>query len=124
MGVDLFCESKCIKHDFLAPRTPQQNGVAERKNRVLQEIARVIIHMHNTLMQFWVKAINTTCYIANRIFLGLRTKKTCYELWIGRKPNLKCFKKFGSECYILRDGSFDILDLSNGNNTKFKKIDI
>ena len=38
------------------------------------------------------------------IFLRLGRKKTSYELWIGRKPNLKYFKTFGSECYILKDG--------------------
>ena len=54
-------------------------------------------------MQFWAKTINITCYIANRIFLRLRTNKRFYELWTGRKPNLKYFKTFGSKCYILRD---------------------
>ena len=98
MGVDLFCESKCIKHDFLAPRTPQQNGVAERKIRVLQEMAKVMIHMHDTQCNFWVEAINRAYYIVNRIFLRLGTKKTSYELWTRRKPNLKYFRTFGSEC--------------------------
>ena len=60
--------------------------------------------MYNTLMKFWVEAINTTCYSANRIFLRLGTKNTSYELWTRRKPNLKYFMNFGSECYILRDG--------------------
>ena len=55
-------------------------------------------------MQFWVETINIQCYIANRIFLRLRTKKTSYELWAGRKPNLKYFKPFGHEGYILRNG--------------------
>ena len=67
-------------------------------------MARVIIHMHNTLMQFWSKAINIACYTLNRTFLRLETKKTSYELWIGRKPNLTYFKTFGCECNILRDG--------------------
>ena len=67
-------------------------------------MAKVIIHMHNTPMQFCVEAINTTCYTINRIFLRLETKKTSYDLWIGRKPNLKYFKTFDRECYILRDG--------------------
>ena len=63
-----------------------------------------MIHMHNIPMQFWEKVINTTCYTTNRIFLRLGTKKTSYELWIRRKPNLKYFRTFGNECYILRDG--------------------
>ena len=103
MDVDLFYESNEIKHEFSALRTPQHNGVPERNNRVLQEMAIVMIHMCNTPMQFWAEAINTTYYTTNKIFLRLETKKTSYELWIGRKHNLKYFKTFGSECYILRD---------------------
>ena len=104
MDVDRFCKSKAIKHEFSTPTTPQQNEVVERKNKVLQEMARVMIHIHNTLMQFWAKTINTTCYTTNRIFLRPETKKTSYKLWIGRKPNLKYFRIFGSEYYILKDG--------------------
>ena len=55
-------------------------------------------------MQFWVEIVNTTWYTVNWIFLRLGTKKTSYGLWTGRKPNLKYFRTFGSECYILRDG--------------------
>ena len=54
-------------------------------------------------MQFWTETINTAYYLANMIFLRLGRKKTSCELWIGRKPNLKYFKTFGSECYILKD---------------------
>ena len=71
---------------------------------MLLEMAKVVIHKHNTFMQFWVETINIACYIANRIFLRLRTKKTSYELWAGRKPNLKYFRTFGCEGYILRNG--------------------
>ena len=46
-------------------------------------MARVMIHMHDTHMQFWAEAINTVCYTTNKIFLRPRTKKTSYELWIG-----------------------------------------
>ena len=67
-------------------------------------MARMMIHMHDIPMQFWAEAINTNCYAANRIFLRLGTKKTSYELWIGRKPNLKYFRTFVNECYIHRDG--------------------
>ena len=83
----------------------------EKKKKVLKEMARVMLHMHDTPIQFWVEAINTTCYIVNRVFLMPWTKKTYYELLIGRKPNLKCFRTFDSECYILKDmdslGKFD-----------------
>ena len=104
VDVDLFYKSNGIKHEFLAPKTLQQNEVVERKNKVLQEMARVMIHMYNTPMQFWVVAINTTCHTTNRIFLRPGTKKTSYELWTRRKPNLKYFKTFDNKCYILKDG--------------------
>ena len=66
-------------------------------------MARVMQHMHNTLMKFWVEAINIACYIDNMVFLKPRTKKTSYELWTRRKPNLEYHRTFGSECYIPRD---------------------
>ena len=99
-----FCEAYGIKYEFSAPRTPQQNGAAERKNRVLQEMARIMLLMHNTPMNFWGEAINTACYTSNRVFLRPGTKMTSYEMWTGRKPNVNYFRTFGSECYILRDG--------------------
>ena len=49
----LFCDTKGIKHEYSASRTPQQNGVAKIKNRVLKEMARVMLHMHNTPILFW-----------------------------------------------------------------------
>ena len=50
---------------------------------------------------FWTKAVNTSCYIQNHVFLWLILKKTPYELWKGRKPNICYFHVFGSKCYIL-----------------------
>ena len=67
-------------------------------------MARVMINMHNTPMQFWAEAINTICYTANKIFLVLGTKKISYELWIGRKPNLKYFRTFGMNAIYSRIG--------------------
>ena len=71
-----------------------------------------MIHMHNTSMKCQLETINATCYIANRIFFRPGTKKTSYELWTGKNPNLKYFQTFGSECYILRArenlGKFDV----------------
>ena len=52
VDIDFFCEPNGIKHEFSTPRTPQQNEVAKRKNRVLQEIGKVMIDIHDTFMQF------------------------------------------------------------------------
>lgn len=60
-----WCNEMRIKHGFSAPKTPQQNGVAERKNRTLQEMTNVMLTSKNMTKRFWAKAINTTCYIIN-----------------------------------------------------------
>ena len=64
-----FCHYLGIKHEFSAPRIPQQNGVVERKNHVLQEMARTMLNQHELPTHFWAEAINTTCYTSNRIHL-------------------------------------------------------
>ena len=90
-----------ILHDFSCPRTPQQNGVVERKNRTLQEMARTMINETNMAKYFWAEAINTTCYIQNRISVRPILNKTPYELWRNRKPNISYFHPFGCVCYML-----------------------
>jgi hypothetical protein len=108
---DEFCLSYGIKQEFSSPITPQQNGVVERKNRVIQEMARVMIHLKNLAQYFWGEAVNTAYHIINRVYLRPETNKTPYEIWRCKKPLVKYFKTFGSECYILRDrenmGKFD-----------------
>jgi hypothetical protein len=108
---ETYCDSIGISHEFSAPRTPQQNGVVERKNRVLQEMARVMLLSNNVPRNLWAEAINTACYIGNRVFLRPGTRNTSYELWKGKRPNVSYFHTFGSKCYILNDrdqlGKFD-----------------
>ncbi|KAA0067336.1 gag-pol polyprotein [Cucumis melo var. makuwa] len=84
-----FCQTEGIHHEFAAPITPQQNGVVERKNRMLQEMARVMIHAKNLPLNFWTEAVNTACHIHNRVTTRSGTTVTLYELWKGRKPNVK-----------------------------------
>ena len=75
-----FCNSLGISHEFSAPRTPQQNCGVERKNIVLQEMARVMLLSNKVPRNLWAEAINTACYIGNRVFLRPGTKQTSYEL--------------------------------------------
>ncbi|CAJ2662295.1 unnamed protein product [Trifolium pratense] len=98
-----FCAAEGITHEFSSPITPQQNGVVERKNRTLQESARVMLHVKNVPYKFWAEAMNTACYIHNRVTLRKGTAITLYELWKNRKPTVKYFHVFGSKCYILAD---------------------
>ncbi|CAH9110852.1 unnamed protein product [Cuscuta epithymum] len=96
-----YCDDHGIDHNLSAPRTPQQNGVAERKNRTLQEMTRTMLNEHKLPQYFWGEAIQTACYMLNRVLLRPILKKTPYELWKGRAPNISYFKVFGCKCYIL-----------------------
>jgi hypothetical protein len=72
----------------LAPYTPEQNGVAERKNRTLIEMARTMFGEYKTSDQFWAEAINMACHATNRLYLDNLLKKMSYELLTGNKPNV------------------------------------
>ncbi|GJV38710.1 retrovirus-related pol polyprotein from transposon TNT 1-94 [Tanacetum coccineum] len=96
-----FCDANGITHNFSAPRTPQSNGVVERKNRTLQEMIRTLLNEQSIPQKFWCNAVDTSTYILNRILIRPFLEKTPYELFKGKKPNLKYFKIFGSKCFIL-----------------------
>ena len=81
---DDFCRGLGLDHQYSSPYVPPQNGVVERKNRTLVEMARTMLDEHRTPRRFWAEAINTACYVANRIFLRSFMKKTSYELRFGR----------------------------------------
>ena len=87
-----------IKHEFSAPYTPQQNGVVERKNRTLIDMARTMLGEFKTPECFWSEAVNTACHAINRVYLHRLLKKTSYELLTGNKPNVSYFRVFGSKC--------------------------
>ena len=75
----------------------------ERKNRVIQEMARVMLHNKKMPKFFWGETVNTACHTLNRVYFRPDSKKTPYELWRGKKPVVKYFRIFGCNCYILRD---------------------
>jgi hypothetical protein len=99
--IEGFLEEEGIKHEFSSPYTPQQNGVVERKNRTLLNMARTMLDEYKTPNQFWAEAINTACYSINRLYLYRILKKTSYELLTDKKPNVSYFRVFGSKCFIL-----------------------
>ena len=76
-----FCEENGFQHNFSFPRTPQQNRVVERKNRTLQEMARIMLCESNLPKHFWAEAVNTACYILNRVLLRPVFNKTHFEFW-------------------------------------------
>jgi hypothetical protein len=89
-----------IKREYTIPRTPQQNGVVERQNRIVQQMARSMMNEKNIGQTYWVEAIHTTIHVLNKAHLRPQSDKTPYELWYGRPASIKHFKVFGSKCYI------------------------
>jgi transposase InsO family protein len=65
--VEDFLDEEGIKHEFSAPYTPRQNGVAKRKNCTLIEMARTMLDEYKTSDQFWTEAINMACHATNRL---------------------------------------------------------
>jgi transposase InsO family protein len=67
--IEGFLEEEGIKHEFSSPYTPQRNGVEEKKNRTLLNMARTMVDEYKTIDRFWAEVINTTCYSINRLYL-------------------------------------------------------
>ncbi|GJX32854.1 retrovirus-related pol polyprotein from transposon TNT 1-94 [Tanacetum coccineum] len=106
-----FYENVGISHQTSVARTPQQNGVVERRNRTLVEAARTMLIFSKAPLFLWAEAINTACYTQNRSLIRLRYNKTPYELMQDKKPDLSFLHVFGSLCYPTNDhedlGKFD-----------------
>ncbi|PRQ39088.1 putative RNA-directed DNA polymerase [Rosa chinensis] len=81
-----YCDEHGITHEFSAPITPQQNDVVERKNRILLDMGRVLLHSTGLTPNFWAEAISTTCYTTNRVFLRPGTDKTHMNCGKVRNP--------------------------------------
>nr|ABB46911.2 retrotransposon protein, putative, unclassified [Oryza sativa Japonica Group] len=102
-----FCNERGLEHEFSSPCVHQQNGVVERKNRVLVEMARTMLDEYKTPRKFWAEAINTACYISNRVFLRSKLGKTSYELRFGHQPKVSHLRVFGCKCFVLKSGNLD-----------------
>ncbi|GJT93647.1 retrovirus-related pol polyprotein from transposon TNT 1-94, partial [Tanacetum coccineum] len=106
-----FCKMKGILRQFSVARTPQQNGVAERRNMTLIEAARTMLADSKLPTTFWAKAVNTACYVQNRVLVVKPHNKTPYKLFHGRTPTLSFMRPFGCPVTILNTidhlGKFD-----------------
>ncbi|WVZ70407.1 LOW QUALITY PROTEIN: hypothetical protein U9M48_019078 [Paspalum notatum var. saurae] len=92
-------ETLVLNTEFSSPYTPPQNGVVERKNRTLVEMARTMLDEHRTPRRFWAEAVNTA--------VTLQTESSC-ELSLGRPrmnfglPGVKHLRAFGCGCFVLK----------------------
>ncbi|GJT66792.1 putative ribonuclease H-like domain-containing protein [Tanacetum coccineum] len=111
-----FCERKGIKRDFSIARTPQQNRVAERKNRTLIETARTMLVDSKLPITFWAELVNIACYVQNRILVIKPHNKTYYELFLGKKPALGFMRSFG--CPVTIRNTIDHLGKFDGKANK------
>ncbi|GJW74309.1 retrovirus-related pol polyprotein from transposon TNT 1-94 [Tanacetum coccineum] len=109
--MDDFCREKGIKREYSVARTPQQNGVAERRNRTLIEAARTMLADSKLPTTFWAEADSTTCYVQNRVLVVKPHNKSPYELFRGFKHALSFMRPFGCDVTILNTldslGKFD-----------------
>ncbi|GKD24991.1 putative ribonuclease H-like domain-containing protein [Tanacetum coccineum] len=96
---------------FSVARTPQQNGVAERKNRTLIEAAKTMLANSLLPIPFWGEVVNTACYVLNRVLVTKPQNKRPYELLIGKPPSISFMRPFGYPLTILNTldplGKFD-----------------
>ncbi|GKD96665.1 retrovirus-related pol polyprotein from transposon TNT 1-94, partial [Tanacetum coccineum] len=109
--VELYFDDKGFKREFSVVRTPQQNGVAKRKNRTLIEAARTMLADSLLPITFYAEVVNTACYIQNRVLVTKPHNKTPYELLHGRPPSISFMRPFGCLVTILNTldplGKFD-----------------
>jgi transposase InsO family protein len=95
-----FCNREGIRRELIAPQNPQQNGVAERKNRTIVGAARAMLHDQGLPMHLWAEACNTAVYVQNRCpyrALGMSTPEKSFT---GKKPDISHFKIFASFVYV------------------------
>ena len=91
----VFCKANGISRQLTAAYTPQQNGVAERKNRTIMNIVRSMLSEKQIPKNFWPEAVNWTVHVLNRSPTLAVKDMTPEEAWSGVKPNVDYFRVFG-----------------------------
>nr|GEV18464.1 retrovirus-related Pol polyprotein from transposon TNT 1-94 [Tanacetum cinerariifolium] len=92
-----------LLHQLSSIRTPQQNGVVERRNQTLVKAARTMLIFSRAPLFLWAEAIATACFTQNRSIIYHRFSKTPYELINDRKPDISFLYVFGALCYPKND---------------------
>ena len=94
-----YLKAQGIHHEMTVPHSPQQNGVAERKNRTLVEAARSMLSHAKLPKMYWAEAVATAAYIQNRLPTSVLKQETPYERWCGKKPDMRHMRVFGCVAY-------------------------
>nr|GEX13339.1 hypothetical protein [Tanacetum cinerariifolium] len=102
-----------ISHETSVARSPQQNGVVERRNRTLIEAARTMLIYAQALLFLWAEAVATACYTQNRSIIRLRHEKTPYELLHNKLPDLSFLHVFGALCYPTNDNFNELMAMAS-----------
>nr|GFC52592.1 ribonuclease H-like domain-containing protein [Tanacetum cinerariifolium] len=103
-----------IKREYSNARTPQQNRVAERKNKTLIEVARTMLADSKLPTMFWTEAVRTVCYVLNRVLVTSPHNKTPYALLTANIPSVSHLKPFG--CYVTILNTSDHLGKFDGKD--------
>nr|GFA84883.1 retrotransposon protein, putative, Ty1-copia subclass [Tanacetum cinerariifolium] len=93
-----------IVQNLTSPYTPQQNGVSERRNRILLDMVRSMFNLTSLPLSFWDYALESAVRILNMVPTK-KVDKTPYEIWHGKAPNLSYIKVWGCEAYVKRDSA-------------------
>ena len=99
-----WCHSQGIELQVTAPYSPSQNGVAERMNRTLVELARAMLAAALLPEFLWEPAVTHAAYLRNLSFTKPRAKATPYQIWHGKKPSVSHLREFGAPVWVLLQG--------------------
>ena len=94
-----YLKAEGVKHELTVPKTPEQNGVAERQNTTLVESVRAMLTQAKLPKKFWVEALNTAVYLRNRSSTKAVNHTTPFEAWTGDKPDVSHLRSFGRTAY-------------------------
>jgi transposase InsO family protein len=95
-----YCDDHGVKHFTTTPYTPQQNGVVERCNCTVVEMARCLLKAKGVPGEFWGEAVSTAVYLLNRAPTKSLKGKTPFEAWHSRKPSVHHLRTFGCLAYV------------------------
>lgn len=96
--VQTYLQQQGIQIQYTVAYSPQQNGIAERRNRTLMEAARTMMFAAKFDSCYWAEAVACANHVQNRLITS-STNKTPYEMWYGEKSLMNDFHEFGSDVY-------------------------